>query len=116
MPLLRNIIYKRWPNSRSECTLQLCDFWNFREDRTIQDGIILKCDRNVVPRAHANPRYPKSHPRGPPWGEKNTFAEPVQLCIGQESQMPLTNFLARVKLARNTRRANGTTAVTRAVM
>ena len=34
MPLLRDIIYKRWPNSRSECPLPLCDFWNFREDRT----------------------------------------------------------------------------------
>lgn len=47
--LQRLLIYEGWPNSRSECPLPLCDFWNFREDLTIEDGIILKCDRIVVP-------------------------------------------------------------------
>ena len=49
LALLRDTIYESWPNSRSECPLPLCDFWNFREDLTIEDGIILKCDRIVVP-------------------------------------------------------------------
>ena len=44
LALLRDIIYEGWPNSRSECPLPLCNFWNFRED-----GIILKCNCIVVP-------------------------------------------------------------------
>ena len=46
---LRDISYEDWPNSRSECRLPACDFCNFREDLTIEYGIILKCDCSVVP-------------------------------------------------------------------
>ena len=49
LALLRDTIYEGWPSSRSECLLPLSDFWNFREDLTIEDGIVLKCDRIVVP-------------------------------------------------------------------
>ena len=48
LALLKDI-YEGWSNSRSDCPLTLCDFRNFREDLTIEDGIILKCDRIVVP-------------------------------------------------------------------
>ena len=49
LPLLRYIIYERWPNSRSKCPLPLFDFRNFRKDLTIEHGIILKCDGIVAP-------------------------------------------------------------------
>ena len=39
------IIYEGWPNSNSEFSLQLCDFWNFRE----VSQFILNCDRIAVP-------------------------------------------------------------------
>ena len=49
LPLLRDIIYEGWSNSKTECPLTLCDFRNFSEDLTIEDGILLKCDRIAVP-------------------------------------------------------------------
>ena len=49
LPLLRYIIYERWPNSRSKCPQPLFDFRNFRKDLTIEHGIILKCDGIVAP-------------------------------------------------------------------
>ena len=49
LALLRDIIYEGWPNSRNEWPLPLCDFWNFREDLTVEDEIILKRDHIVVP-------------------------------------------------------------------
>lgn len=45
LALLRGTIYEGWPNS----LLLLFDFSNFREDLTIEDGIILKCDRIILP-------------------------------------------------------------------
>ena len=45
LALLRDIIHEGWPNSRSEFSLPLCDFWNCRE----VSQFILNCDRIVVP-------------------------------------------------------------------
>ena len=99
---LRDIIYEGWANSRTECPLTLCDFRNFSEDLTIEDGILLKCDRIAVPPTLI-PDILKTIHEGP-LGLKNAFSEPVALCIAQESQMILPNWSASVKLARNTRR------------
>jgi len=46
---LRDTIYKGWPESREECPSMLHDYWNFREELTIEDGLILKGERIVIP-------------------------------------------------------------------
>lgn len=46
---LRDAIYKGWPDKREKCPVVLHEYWNFREELTIEDGIILKGDRIVVP-------------------------------------------------------------------
>ena len=49
LSLLKETIFKGWPNQRSECPTPLHDYWNFREELTIEDGILLKQDRIIVP-------------------------------------------------------------------
>jgi hypothetical protein len=37
-------IFKRWPSHRKECPPELLDYWNFRCDLVLEDGLILKGD------------------------------------------------------------------------
>ena len=46
---LRDTIYKGWLELRKECPSMLYDYWNFREELTIEDGLILKGERIVIP-------------------------------------------------------------------
>ncbi|XP_048589536.1 uncharacterized protein K02A2.6-like [Nematostella vectensis] len=46
---LRDTIYKGWPESREKCPSMLYDYWNFREELTIEDGLVLKGKRIVIP-------------------------------------------------------------------
>ena len=46
---LRDAIYKGWPDKRKKCPVVLHEYWNFREELTIEDGLILKGDRIIVP-------------------------------------------------------------------
>ena len=47
--LLKNTIYKGWPEYRKHCPKELWDYWNIRCDLVLEDGLILKGDRVVVP-------------------------------------------------------------------
>lgn len=49
MHVLKQIIYNRWPSQRNECPKELREYWNHRCDLTLEDGVILKSDRVVVP-------------------------------------------------------------------
>ncbi|PFX13349.1 Uncharacterized protein K02A2.6 [Stylophora pistillata] len=46
---LRNVIHEGWPATREKCPQVLHDYWNFREELTIEDGLILKQERIVMP-------------------------------------------------------------------
>lgn len=50
LSLLRKTIYQGWPEYRSMCPPLIQDYWNFREELTIEDCLILKCDRLVIPK------------------------------------------------------------------
>lgn len=45
---LRETIFRGWPDKREKCPQSLYD-WNFCKEPTIEDGLILKGDRIVVP-------------------------------------------------------------------
>lgn len=49
--LLANIIQHGWPNQRSECPSEIHDFWNYRDELSVHDGIIVKGARIVIPAA-----------------------------------------------------------------
>ena len=46
---LREVVYQGWPAMREQCPQLLHDYWNFREELTIEDGLILKQERIVMP-------------------------------------------------------------------
>ena len=50
MNLLKNMIYRGWPEYRKQCPRELWDYWNFRCDLVLEDGLILKGDRMVIPK------------------------------------------------------------------
>lgn len=46
---LRDMILDGWPDSRSDCPTQLHGYWNYRDEMAIENGIILKGRRMVIP-------------------------------------------------------------------
>ena len=42
MQALKHQIIKGWPHSRSECGKNLQDFWNYRDELSVLDGLVLK--------------------------------------------------------------------------
>ena len=48
MNLLKNTIFNGWPPYRKQCPQELWEFWNFRCDLTLEDGLVLKGNRIVI--------------------------------------------------------------------
>lgn len=46
---LTQVITKGWPDAKSQCEKGVQEFWNFREELSIQNGIIFKGVKIVVP-------------------------------------------------------------------
>ncbi|MCG7876694.1 MAG: RNase H-like domain-containing protein [Candidatus Thiodiazotropha endolucinida] len=51
MKQLKEMIQEGWPVTRSECPSQIIDYWNFRDELTVDSGLILKGNRLVIPLA-----------------------------------------------------------------
>ena len=49
MQALKHQIIKGWPHSRSECSKNLQDFWNYRDELSVLDGLVLKGTCIVIP-------------------------------------------------------------------
>ena len=49
MNRLKQTVYNGWPEYRKQCPQELWDYWNFRCDLVLEDGLILKGNRIVVP-------------------------------------------------------------------
>jgi len=54
MNLLKNTIYNGWPPYRKQCPQELWEVWNFRCDLTLEDSLVLKGSRIVVPASMRN--------------------------------------------------------------
>lgn len=50
MRTLAKIIYNGWPDSRDAVPVELRVYWGFRDELTLQDGLIFKGTRVVIPR------------------------------------------------------------------
>ena len=48
---LKDVIFKGWPEYRKQCPQELWDYWTFRCDLVIENGLILKGDRIIIPEA-----------------------------------------------------------------
>ncbi|PFX17897.1 Retrovirus-related Pol polyprotein from transposon 17.6 [Stylophora pistillata] len=47
---LKDVIHQGWPEYPNECPASLKEFWNFREDLSVENGLILKGHRLLIPR------------------------------------------------------------------
>lgn len=48
---LRSVITQEWPNIRSDCPAHLHAFWNYHDELTVADGVILKGTRILIPKS-----------------------------------------------------------------
>ena len=39
LSMLKDIVFRGWPNLRKQCPQELWDYWNFRCDLVIDDGL-----------------------------------------------------------------------------
>ena len=44
------MIIKGWPEKRDECPMNLRSFWNYRDELSILDGLMLKGTRIIIPK------------------------------------------------------------------
>ena len=49
LALLKHTIMQGWPSSIKQVPLDLQPYWTFREELTVEDGLILKGTRIVIP-------------------------------------------------------------------
>lgn len=58
---LKSAILDGWPNSRKQCPSELHEYWNFRDELTFIDGVILKGHRIVIPASCREQMLQKIH-------------------------------------------------------
>lgn len=46
---VKDIVINGWPKDRSQCDPEVLEYWNFRDELCICDGLLLKGDRIVIP-------------------------------------------------------------------
>ena len=83
MQALKHQIIKGWPSIRSECSSNLQDFWNYRDELSVLDGLVLKGMRIVVPESCRNEILDQLHEGH--FGIDRTKLRPGILCTGQAS-------------------------------
>ena len=49
MLMLKELIIQGWPKDIKKCPLPLRSFWNFRDELSITDGIVVKANHIVIP-------------------------------------------------------------------
>lgn len=49
MQILSKVILEGWSNDRSQCPKPILEFWNFRDELSVVNGIILKGSRILIP-------------------------------------------------------------------
>ena len=48
---VKTTVLTGWPEKRDECPVQVRDYWNYREEISLHDGLLFKNQRVIVPKA-----------------------------------------------------------------
>ena len=46
---LKDVVHHGWPEYLNECAQDFMEFWNFREDLSVENGLVLKRHHFVIP-------------------------------------------------------------------
>jgi hypothetical protein len=49
MTILLNVICIGWPQTRRQTSVGIHEFWNYRDEMSEKDGVVMKGDRIVIP-------------------------------------------------------------------
>ena len=52
-PLLQKLAHQvmvEWPEHRQSCSTDLYQFWNFRDEIAVHEGILMKSNRAIIPK------------------------------------------------------------------
>ena len=60
LTVLREVIFRGWPDQRKEAPAAVQKYWNYRDKLAIKDGLIAKGERIVIP------SHPKTYDSGHP--------------------------------------------------
>ena len=61
MQKLKQTVLDGWPDTRSDCHKLLLDFWNYRDEITFIDGILLKGTKVIIPKECRKEMLEKIH-------------------------------------------------------
>ena len=50
LQILKQVILRGWPETRNEIPPRVTEFWNYRDELAVYNGILFKGDRVIVPR------------------------------------------------------------------
>ena len=51
METLKTTVLTGWPEKRDECSVQIRDYWNYREEISLHNGLLFQSQRVIVPKA-----------------------------------------------------------------
>ncbi|XP_064629350.1 uncharacterized protein K02A2.6-like [Lineus longissimus] len=49
LQILKALVVEGWPETRDGCPAEAIDYFNYREDVSVEDGLLFKCDRIIIP-------------------------------------------------------------------
>ena len=75
---LLEVVHNGWPDKREKYPQVLHDYWNFCEELTIEDGLLLKGSRIIIPTT-IDMKCRTLSPRTPRAGEVLTQSKDVNL-------------------------------------
>ena len=59
--VLKQYINEGWPNTFSECPPSIRDYWTFRDELSVEQGVVLKGSRVVIPKSLRSTMLSKIH-------------------------------------------------------
>ena len=81
---LKNQVIKGWPDKRCDCPMFLRDFWSYRDELSILDGLVLKGTRIIVPKSCQDELLRKLH-------DGHFGVEHTKLCTRDSVYWPHSN-------------------------
>ncbi len=58
---LKETVMSGWPDRRKDCPAEIQDYWNYRDEIGVYDGIVLKAERVIIPKQLQRPILEQIH-------------------------------------------------------